>query len=126
MRALDDAYARLGRNLLDDLLLVGALFRDARGDVDDRGLLVHGRIPELDLHEPGDDGGGRAAAAADHADDLGVGVLVDLENPLPPVEGHQAAGAADADVVHGVLAPDDQNLLHVIPPQTEKLDISNN
>lgn len=91
MRSLDDADAGLGRDFLDDLLLVRALLGNAGRDVDHRGLFVHGRVPELDLHEPGHDGRCRTAAAADHADDLGVGVLVDFKDTLSSVESHQTA-----------------------------------
>ena len=117
MRALDDAYAGLGCDFFYDLFLVWTLLGNAGRDVDHGGLLVHGRIPELDLHKPGHDGRGRTAAAADHADDLRVGVLVDLKNALPSVEGHQATRTTDTDIIHGVLAPHDQNLFHNRPPK---------
>jgi len=118
MRAFDDSYAGLGYDFLYDLFFVWTLLGNAGRDMDHGGLFVHGRVPELDLHKPGHDGRGRTAAAADHADDLRVGVLVDLKDSLPSVEGHQAPRTADAHVVHGVLAPHNQNLLHSVPPLT--------
>lgn len=118
MRAFDDADAGLGRDFFDDLLLVRALLGNAGRDMDHGGLLIHGRVPELDLHKPGHDGRGRTAAATDHAHDFRIGILVDFKNSLPSVEGHQAARTSDAHVVHGVLAAYDQNLLHSAPPLT--------
>lgn len=90
MRAFDNPYAGLGRDLLYDLFLVWTLLGNAGRDMDHGGFFVHGRVPELDLHQPGYDGRGRTTSAADHADDLRIGVLVDFKNALPSVEGYQA------------------------------------
>jgi hypothetical protein len=122
MGTLDDLQAGLGLDLGDHVVGVGTVVGQARADVDDGGLLLQGHVPELDLGQPLDDGRARTAAAVEDAQDLGLPVLVALELALAPVEGHQASGTADADVVHGIAASDDENLFHanllwiVVPP----------
>ncbi len=117
--SLDDFDSRLDLNFGDHVVIVLAMVSQTGTDVDFGGLLIERRIPQLDLYQAGDDADTRTAAAVQDADEFGVHVLVAFKGAFPAVEGDHTSRTADADVVHGVFAADNQNLFHVILPVGE-------
>jgi hypothetical protein len=102
-----------GFDLINDNIFVGAMIGNAGADMNFGDLFVDRPVPQADLGKTGNDGCPGTVAAVYQPYDFGIVFAIPFEFTGPPVKSHHAAGAANADIIHGFLTPNEQYFFHL-------------